>query len=90
MTQAIVDPEQLDRFAKNLKQFNDYLRENTHRLHAQFVELADTWRDQEHEKFAQEVERTVRIIINFLQVSDEHTPFLIRKAERARNYLNQR
>jgi len=52
MPQAIANPEDLRRFAAELKQFNNQLRESTARLQAQFVRLGDTWRDQEHQKFA--------------------------------------
>ena len=61
MPQAIANPEDLRRFAAELKQFNNQLRESTARLQAQFVRLGDTWRDQEHQKFAQPKFRTLRI-----------------------------
>lgn len=87
---AIADPDDLERFARDLKQFNTQLRESTTRLHAQFASLGETWRDQEHQKFAKEFEQTVRVIQHFLQVSDQHIPFLQRKARRLREYLQQR
>src|SRR3712207_8209615 len=43
---------------------------------------SDTWRDQEHEKFTQEFEQTLHVIEHFLEVGDQHVPFLMRKAER--------
>ena len=60
------------------------------RLQGQFSRLGDTWRDQEHQKFAQEFEQTMRVIHRFIQVSDQHIPFLLRKAQRVRDYLQQR
>jgi uncharacterized protein YukE len=88
--QAIASPEDLESFARELKQFNAQLRESTSRLQGQFANLGETWRDQEHQKFAQEFERTMRVIHQFLQVSDPHIPFLERKAQRLRDYLQQR
>ena len=88
--QAVADPEDMERFARDLKQFNVQLRESTSRLQGQFANLGDTWRDQEHEKFAREFEQTMRVIQRFLQVSDQHIPFLQRKAQRIRDYLQQR
>jgi hypothetical protein len=52
--------------------------------------LGDTWRDQEHEKFAQEFEQTVAVLERFLDSANEHVPFLLRKAERIEEYLQQR
>jgi uncharacterized protein YukE len=90
MPQAIVNPEELERFAQNLKQFNAQLRDTTARLQGQFTGLGDTWRDQEHAKFAQEFQQTMRVLHNFMRVADDHIPFLLRKAQKARDYLNQR
>jgi uncharacterized protein YukE len=89
-TQAIVNPEELERFAQALKAFSSTLRQDSTRLQRQFKQLGDTWRDQEHHKFAQEFEQTMRVIQHFLKTADEHGPFLLRKAQRAREYLSQR
>ena len=90
MSQAIADPEELERFARELKQFNSQLQESMSRLNAQFNRLGDTWRDQEQQKFAREFEQTMRVLVRFRQTSERHIPFLLRKAQRLREYLNQR
>lgn len=88
--QAIVNPEELELFARNLKQYNSQLRDKTKRIQSQFRQLDQTWRDQEHQKFAREFEQTMKVIQHFIQMSDTHIPFLLRKAQRAREYLQQR
>ena len=88
--QAIVNPDALERFSKELKQYNEYVRDRTRRLHIQFRQLEETWRDQEHRKFAQEFERTRIQVDRFLKASDPYVPFLQRKAARVREYLRQR
>ncbi len=90
MPQAIVDPEDLRRFAHNLKQFTAELRAQLGSLHGQTLALGDTWRDQEHEKFAREFEQTLQVLNRFLESAAEHIPFLLRKAERIDEYLQQR
>ena len=90
MSQAIANPEELERFARDLKQFNGQLKESITRLNAQFRQLGDTWRDQEHQKYGQEFEQTMRVLAQFMRSSDEHIPFLLRKASRLREYLSQR
>jgi uncharacterized protein YukE len=89
MSQAIVDPLELRRFAHHLKQFNGDLRERLSGLHAEMTRLGDTWRDQEHIKFTEEFEQTLHVIEHFLEVADQHVPFLNRKAERIEEYLQQ-
>ena len=90
MPQAIASPEELERFARDLKQFNSQLKDNMGRLNAQFRQLGDTWRDQEHQKYGQEFEQTMRVLSQFMRSSDEQIPFLLRKASRLREYLSQR
>lgn len=90
MSQAVVDPVEIRRFAHNLKIFNGDVRANLSSLHSQLLALGDTWRDQEHERFVQEFEQTVAVLEKFLDVADEHVPFLLRKAERIEEYMTQR
>lgn len=90
MAQAVVDPAELRRFAHNLKVFNGDLRADLSSLHAQLLALSDTWRDQEHDRFVQEYEQTMAVLEKFLDISEEHVPFLTRKAERIEEYLQQR
>jgi uncharacterized protein YukE len=90
MAQAIMDPEEVRRFAKELKRFNDELQVRSAALQSRFVSLGSTWQDQEHEKFAEEFITTMKAIKKFVEVAEKHTPFLLRKAQRVEEYLNQR
>ncbi|MFL5341575.1 MAG: WXG100 family type VII secretion target [Gemmataceae bacterium] len=90
MPQAVVDPTELRRFAHNLKRFNAELQTGLSALHGQMVGLGDTWRDQEHKRFSEEFEQTMKVLARFIEASTEHIPFLLRKAERIEEYLQQR
>jgi uncharacterized protein YukE len=90
MSQAIVDPEELRRFALELKRFNDDLRERTSSLISRFSSLGETWQDQEQEKFAAEFVATMKGLKHFHETADRHAPYLLRKAERIQQYLDQR
>jgi len=90
MARAVVDPEELRRFAHTLKHFIGELRHEIAVLQGQFAGLGDTWRDQEHDKFAQQFVQTMQVINQFLHDADEHVPFLLRKAQRIEEYLQQR
>jgi uncharacterized protein YukE len=90
MAQAIMDPEEVRRFAKELKRFNEDVQTRAAALHARFTALGSTWQDQEHEKFAEEFLTTMKVMKKFMEVSDKHTPFLLRKAQKIEEYLNQR
>ena len=88
--QAIVNPEELRRFAAALKRFNEETRNSTRRVQGQLRHLGSTWRDQEHARFQQEFEQTMRTIQHFLQTSEQYVEFLKRKAEAAQDYLDRR
>lgn len=90
MAQAIMEPEEVRRFAKELKRFNDDVQNRAASLQARFVALGSTWQDQEQEKFAEEFVATMKVLKKFMEISEKHTPFLLRKAQRIEEYLDQR
>ena len=89
MSQAIMDPETVRRFADELQRFNTDLENRLILLQSRFSALGDTWQDQEHEKFADEFKLTVKALKKFVESSKEHTPYLLRKAQRIEEYLQQ-
>ena len=90
MAQAIMDPEEVRRFAAELKRFKDDIQARASSLQARFAALGGTWEDQEHEKFAEEFISTMKVLKKFVEVADKHAPFLLRKAQRIEDYLSQR
>ena len=90
MAQAIMDPEEVRRFAEELKRFNVDLQNRMASLQARFSALGDTWQDQEHIKFSEEFKSTLKAMKKFVEISNQHTPYLLRKAQRIEEYLNQR
>lgn len=90
MAKAAVDPEELRRFAAELKRFNDDLKGRLGSLHHRFTKLGESWQDQEQTKFADVFEQMLRALGKFADAADKHIPFLLRKAERIQEYLDQR
>jgi uncharacterized protein YukE len=90
MAQAMMDPEEVRRFAKEMKRFNDDVQTRAAALNARFAALGSTWQDQEHAKFAEEFVSTMKVLKKFVEIADQHTPFLLRKAQRIEEYLDQR
>jgi len=85
-----MDPEEVRRFASELKRFNDDVQMKAASLQARFAALGTTWQDQDHEKFAEEFITTMKVLRKFMEISEKHTPYLLRKAERIEQYLDQR
>ena len=90
MPQAIADPEALKRFASQLQNFTEAIQNGQTVLQAQLNALGDTWRDQEHEKFLQAFQELKIMVQRFTAAATEHVPFLLRKAKRVEEYLQQR
>ncbi len=85
-----MDPEEVRRFASELKRFNEDVQTKAGSLQARFAALGATWQDQDHEKFAEEFITTMKVLRKFMEVSEKQTPFLLRKAQRIEQYLDQR
>ena len=90
MSQAIVDPAEVRRFAKDLGRFNRDLESLVGGIHAKMRALEGTWRDQEQRKFSESFQDTVRVLARFVENSEEHVSFLNKKAQLAEEYLKQR
>jgi uncharacterized protein YukE len=90
MSQAIVNPGELRRFAQQLKHFNGELALNLAALARQMTQLGSSWRDQEHQKFTEEFEQNMKSIGRFIEANEQYIPFLLRKADRIDEYLQQR
>ena len=85
-----MNPDEVRRFAEELKRFNTELQARAAMLQGRFNALADTWQDQEHYKFAEEFRQSMKVMHKFIETSNDHIPYLLRKAQRIDDYLNQR
>ena len=90
MPQAIMDPEEVRRFAEELQRFNRDLQNRLGSLQARFGAVSESWQDQEHNKFADEFKQAVKTLKKFMEASELHVAYLLRKAQRIQDYLNQR
>lgn len=87
MPQAVVDPEEVRQFARNLKQFTGDLRNRLTVVNNHLGALGGTWRDQEHKKFVGRFEDHTRVLAKFLEENDQHVQYLLRKADQIDEYL---
>jgi WXG100 family type VII secretion target len=90
MAKASVDPAELRRFAADLSRFTNELQSLVSGLNARLRGLESTWRDQEHRKFAEAFQQTVKTLGTFTEAAQQHAQFLGRKAAIIEEYLKQR
>lgn len=87
MPQVFADPEGIESFIKNLKQFNKQLSKALNDLKTKFKNLGDIWHDQEYQKFAKQFNQTMQELNKFIQTSEqEHIPLLSKKVKTLRGY----
>lgn len=89
MTQAVVDPEQLRQFAGHLHRFVEELKSRSSSLGAQMNQLEQTWRDEQQRKFAEEFTEQMRQMSRLVKATENHIPYLLRKAEQIDTYLGR-
>ena len=89
MNQAVVDPEQLRQFAGHLHQFAEEMKQRSAGLASQMNQLEQTWRDEQQRKFAEEFTVQMRQMTRLIQSTEQHVPYLLRKAEQIDAYLGR-
>lgn len=89
MTQAVVDPAELRRFAQMLRRFNEDLNEKTASVAGQLNQLGQTWRDQEQQRFSEEFVSNMKSLGRFVESNEQFIPYLLRKAQLIEEYLQQ-
>lgn len=89
MNQAVVDPEQLRQFASHLHRFVEQLKESSTSLGTQMNQLEQTWRDEQQRKFASEFSDQLRQLSRLVNTTEQHIPYLLRKAEQIDAYLGR-
>jgi uncharacterized protein YukE len=89
MSKANVDPAELRRFAMDLKRFTEEIEALVGQLHGRMANLGTSWRDQEHQKFAEQFAQTTKVLGNFVAAAGEHSLFLNKKAAAIEQYLRQ-
>ena len=78
MPKAIVNSDDLKRFAKELKQFNGELSTMKARIERSFNGL--DWHDQEYKKFTDDFTHTMAVLKKFIDVAPDHIRLLEKKA----------
>ncbi|MFO0425236.1 MAG: WXG100 family type VII secretion target [Planctomyces sp.] len=89
MTQAIVDPAELRRFAQMLRRFNEELNEKSGAVAGRLSELGQSWRDNEHQRFSEEFVNNMKALGRFVESNEQFIPYLLRKAQLIEEYLQQ-
>jgi len=73
-----------------LREITNDLQSRLTAVNGQMNALSQTWRDQEHLKFADEFSQHLKLLARFIEANETHVPYLMRKADRIEEYLTQK
>jgi len=90
MPQAIVDPDEVRRFASFLESMAESLKTKKHGVSSRFNELKDVWRDEKYGQFQRVFTETSAKLDQFLQHAEIYGHYLKVKAQKVDKYLEQR
>jgi uncharacterized protein YukE len=87
MPQAIVDPDEVRRFAATLQEMSAYLHDRKTHVKSSFSNLRDVWRDQKYTQFDRVFSESVTRLDQFLRYAEMYADYLKKKAQKADRYL---
>jgi len=83
MAKAIVDPEELRRFAAFLDSERERLQSQRSSMRVEFARLHEDWQDAKYTQFAQTYEEAERALQKYLEYCETYAAFLRKKAAKA-------
>lgn len=87
MPHAIIDPDDVFRFAADLNASAETIRIHCTSAASAFERVHDHWRDEKYHRFARDFEETAGRLRSFCDVAADYADFLRRKADLAERYL---
>ena len=87
---AIIDLDELNTFINSFGNICGQMRERKQHINHEFVDLHDTWRDDNYERFSRVFEETVAEIEQFLRISEMYAEYLRKKGQKVERYLEGR
>lgn len=86
-----INLEGLERFIAELKSISSDLRDRRSKVNSHLQTLSQNWRDDEARKFTEDFHQFQKMIDRGISdIESNYMPFLQRKLQRARDFINQR
>lgn len=85
--QIVVNPEEIDVFIVEIRNFLESLLSSTNRLNNSFETLANSWQDRKRNEFEEQYRELLRGLKQFENSSEEKIQHLNVLSHRAKDYL---
>ena len=90
MSQAIVEPEALRRFAAQLERSREDLQSQAAAAMGAVAGVSETWRDQKYTEFHRALQEAFQVLRLFYLEAESESSYLRGKADLAQRYLDGR
>ena len=85
--QVVVDPEEIDKFISEIRNFLENLSDSSNRLNHSFGTLANSWQDIKKNEFEEQFHELLQVLNRFENSSEEKIQHLNVLSQRAKDYL---
>lgn len=89
MSKVNADPQEILKFAQNLKNFHSQLDSMVSKLNASFSTLGNAWSDKEFKEYAEHYQQGIQMIHKFKNQSANDIQMLQKKAHALEEYLRK-
>ena len=89
MSQAHVNPDELQSFRNTLSNYLETIQSETETLESAFASLGETWNDEKYTEFEEIFQELKGVINNFVERGEEEVPRLRQMEEDIRSFLSR-
>ncbi len=89
MSQAHVNPDELQSFRNTLSNYLETIQSETETLENAFANLGETWHDEKYTEFEEIFQELKSVINNFVERGEEEVPRLRQMEEDIRSFLSR-
>jgi len=89
MSQAHVNPDELQSFRNTLSDYLETVQNETATLENAFANLGETWHDEKYTEFEEIFQELKGVINNFVERGEEEVPRLRQMEEDIRSFLSR-
>ena len=86
-SQVVVNPEEIDIFVSEIRNFLENLSSSSNRLNHSFATLANSWQDRKRAEFEEQYKELLQVLKQFENSSEEKIQHLTVLSQRAKDYL---
>ncbi len=89
MNEIKADPEKIKQFSEELRQFLSYVEEVNCFINGQLHLLHDKWKDSVYDRFKEEFDKNMKLLLEFSETAYEERQYLDKKVKELEEFLKK-